>query len=85
MQSLKGKWGIYDVEDAVGATKYLVAAGLADAKRMAIFGGSAGGYTVLNTLAECPGVFRAAVCLYGVSNLFSLDRGTHKFESEYCS
>jgi dipeptidyl aminopeptidase/acylaminoacyl peptidase len=48
-----------------------------------ISGGSAGGYTVLNTLARYPGLFKAGVCLYGVANLFSLDLDTHKFEAHY--
>jgi dipeptidyl aminopeptidase/acylaminoacyl peptidase len=46
-------------------------------------GGSAGGYTVLNCLIRYPGVFKAGVCLYGVSNLFTLDQDTHKFEAFY--
>ncbi|MEC7985412.1 MAG: S9 family peptidase [Myxococcota bacterium] len=85
MQCLKGNWGRYDVEDAVSAARFLVDTGRASADGIAIMGGSAGGYTVLQAITDCPGVFRAAVCLYGVSNLFTLDQATHKFESEYCS
>ncbi|MEM1350307.1 MAG: S9 family peptidase, partial [Myxococcota bacterium] len=83
MNALFGKWGILDVEDAVGGAKFLVDEGLAEAGKISIMGGSAGGYTVLHSLAEHPGVFAAGLSLYGISNLFSLTEGTHKFESRY--
>mgnify|MGYP002064635307 CR=1 FL=1 len=50
---------------------------------MVIMGGSAGGYTVLKCLVDYPGFFRAALCLYGVSNMFTLAADTHKFEERY--
>ncbi|MBI4927920.1 MAG: prolyl oligopeptidase family serine peptidase, partial [Anaerolineae bacterium] len=56
---------------------------LADPQKSIIMGGSAGGYTVLNVLCRYPGVFKAGVDLFGVSNLFTLDLDTHKFESHY--
>jgi len=83
MNALFGKWGVLDVEDAVGGAKYLVDAGLAHADKISIMGGSAGGYTVLHSLVEHPGVFASGLSLYGISNLFSLTEGTHKFESRY--
>ena len=83
MLALRKKWGLLDVEDAIGGAQALVDAGLADAKRLVIKGGSAGGYTVLNALARHPGFFKAGICLYGVSNLFTLDMETHKFEEHY--
>jgi len=83
MNALKGHWGEYDVEDAVGAARALVEKGLADPERLVIKGGSAGGYTVLNTLIHHPGVFKAGICLFGVSNLFTLVTDTHKFEQWY--
>ena len=83
MAALRSMWGILDVEDAVGAAHYLVEARLADPKRLVIMGGSAGGYTVLQTLVTHPGVFKAALCMYGVSNLFTLAADTHKFEARY--
>jgi dipeptidyl aminopeptidase/acylaminoacyl peptidase len=83
MRSLRGNWGEFDVEDAVSAAQHLVEQGLAHPEKVAIMGGSAGGYTVLQALTDRPGVFGAGVCLFGVSNLFTLDQGTHKFESEY--
>lgn len=82
-QALRGHWGEYDVEDAVGAARALVEQGLADPGKLVIKGGSAGGYTVLNTLIHHPGVFKAGICLFGVSNLFTLAADTHKFEERY--
>ncbi len=81
--ALLGNWGIADVEDAVSAAQHLAAQGLADPNKIVIMGGSAGGYTVLQTLATHPGIFKAGVCLYGISNLFALLQGTHKFEAHY--
>jgi dipeptidyl aminopeptidase/acylaminoacyl peptidase len=77
------RWGKVDVEDAVGAANLLESQGLVDGKRLVISGGSAGGYTVLNALVWHPGRFKAGICRYGVSNLFSLAMDTHKFESHY--
>lgn len=83
MEALRGNWGIYDVEDAVGGARHLVEIGLADASRLIIAGGSAGGYTVLRALTVHPGFFRAGLCSYGISNLLALASGTHKFEARY--
>jgi dipeptidyl aminopeptidase/acylaminoacyl peptidase len=80
---LRGKWGLLDVEDAVGGARYLSDAGLADPAKLVIMGGSAGGYTVLETLVDHPGTFKAALCLYGVSNMFTLAADTHKLEERY--
>ncbi|MFN3928909.1 MAG: S9 family peptidase, partial [Thermoflexus sp.] len=81
--ALKEKWGLLDVEDAVGGAQALVEKGLADPRRLVIMGGSAGGYTVLNALIRYPGFFRAGICLFGVTNLFTLAAETHKFEAHY--
>ncbi len=83
MLALRKQWGPVDAEDAVGAAGALAALGLADPARMVIMGGSAGGFTVLNCLVHYPGVFRAGVNLFGVSNLFTLEDETHKFEERY--
>jgi dipeptidyl aminopeptidase/acylaminoacyl peptidase len=80
---LRGNWGIYDVEDAVSGARHLVAQDRADNDRLVIMGGSAGGFTVLKTLEDYPGVFKAGVCLYGVANQFTLVADTHKFEERY--
>lgn len=81
--ALRHRWGDVDVEDTVSCARSVGQLGLGDEKRRIIKGGSAGGYTVLNSLVRYPGVFKAAVCLYGVSNLFTLDMDTHKFEQHY--
>jgi dipeptidyl aminopeptidase/acylaminoacyl peptidase len=76
-------WGLVDVEDAVGGAKALAEQKLADGRRLAISGGSAGGYTVLNTLIRFPGLYRVGINCFGVSNLFGLAMDTHKFEERY--
>lgn len=78
---LHQRWGDVDVEDAVGGAKTLIDRKLANPKQLIIMGGSAGGYTVLNSLVRYPGVFKAGVSLYGISNLFTLDQDIHKFEA----
>ena len=80
--SLKGQWGIADVEDCVAAVDHLAARGLIDADRVAIRGGSAGGYTTLAALVFTQR-FRAGVSYYGIGDLAALARDTHKFESHY--
>ncbi len=81
--ALKGNWGIYDVQDSVAGAKHLVSEGLVDGERIVIMGGSAGGFTVLKALEDYPGFFKAGICLYGVSNHFTLAAETHKFEERY--
>jgi len=55
-----------EIDDVGAAVKYLVDQGLADPKRVAIGGGSHGGTVVANAVVELPGVFAAAMDLYGV-------------------
>ncbi len=81
-QLLSGQWGIVDVEDCIAGARYLVDQGLADGERLAIRGGSAGGYTTLAALAFHD-VFKAGASYYGVGDLRALDADTHKFESRY--
>ena len=83
MDALRNQWGIADVEDAISAARFLVKRKLADPQRLVILGGSAGGFTVLLALALHPRVFKAGVCLYGVTDLFGLSADTHKFEERY--
>jgi dipeptidyl aminopeptidase/acylaminoacyl peptidase len=79
---LDGKWGIVDVEDCISAARYLARRGDADEGRMAIRGGSAGGYTTLCALVFHD-VFAAGASHFGVGDLEALARDTHKFESRY--
>ena len=81
-QLLDGSWGVVDVDDCVAAAHFLVERGDVDPDRLAIQGGSAGGYTTLAALAFRD-VFTAGISLFGVGDLETLARDTHKFESRY--
>jgi dipeptidyl aminopeptidase/acylaminoacyl peptidase len=81
-QRLNGQWGIVDVEDVIAAVKFLAGQGRVDPDRVAIHGGSAGGFTVLAALSQSD-VFKAGASFYGVADLGALARDTHKFESRY--
>ncbi len=81
--ALQGRWGIVDVDDCVAAARYLVARGDVDQARVAIRGGSAGGYTTLAALAFRPDVFAAGISLFGIANLALIHLDGHKFESRY--
>ena len=83
MDMHKGNWGIYDVTDSVAGVKHLVKQGLVDGEKVVIMGGSAGGFTVLQSMIEYPHFYKAAICSYGVSNQFGLAMDTHKFEARY--
>jgi dipeptidyl aminopeptidase/acylaminoacyl peptidase len=86
-ERLRRKWGVVDVEDAVAAARSLADAGEADPKRLAIRGGSAGGWTALAAvttgIALCGPVFSAATSYYGVADLTHFAALTHDFESRY--
>jgi dipeptidyl aminopeptidase/acylaminoacyl peptidase len=81
--ALKGAWGIADVEDCIAAARYLVDRGSVDPDRLAIRGGSAGGYTTLAALAFRPEVFAAGISHYGIADLEIIHLDGHKFESRY--
>jgi dipeptidyl aminopeptidase/acylaminoacyl peptidase len=81
-ERLNGRWGIVDVDDCVNGARALVERGLVDGNRVAIRGGSAGGYTTLAALTF-RNFFKAGASHYGVSDLEALARETHKFESRY--
>jgi len=81
-ERLNEQWGIADVDDVVGGAQAMVAAGKADAARLIIRGGSAGGYTTLAALTFHQ-TFKAGASYYGISDLEVLQLDTHKFESRY--
>jgi dipeptidyl aminopeptidase/acylaminoacyl peptidase len=81
-ERLRGQWGVADVDDVIAAARYVAEAGLADPDRLAIEGGSAGGWTVLSALARGD-VFAAGVSRYGVGDARALVADTHDFESRY--
>jgi dipeptidyl aminopeptidase/acylaminoacyl peptidase len=79
---LDGQWGVVDLADCVNAARHLADEGLVDGRRMAIRGGSAGGFTTLCALTFSD-VFAAGASYYGVADLATLAADTHKFESRY--
>lgn len=83
MDMHEGNWGVYDVTDSIAGVKHLAEKGLADSAKAVIMGGSAGGYTVLQSLIDYPNFYKAGICSYGVSNQFGLVMDTHKFEERY--
>ncbi|MFD6701253.1 MULTISPECIES: prolyl oligopeptidase family serine peptidase [unclassified Microbacterium] len=81
-ERLDGLWGIVDVDDVLAAARGLAEARIADPARIAIRGGSAGGWTVLSALVR-GGVFAAGLDRYGVVDLRLLAEETHDFERSY--
>jgi dipeptidyl aminopeptidase/acylaminoacyl peptidase len=79
---LNGQWGVVDVEDSVNAARFLAARGDVDPQRLAIRGGSAGGFTTLAALVFTD-VFKAGANYFGVSDFTPFVEDTHKFESRY--
>ncbi len=81
-ERLRGNWGIVDTADCIHAAAHLVREGRVDGGRLAIRGGSAGGYTTHSALVFHD-VFAAGASYYGVADLSALAEETHKFESRY--
>ncbi|HEX4213756.1 MAG TPA: S9 family peptidase [Candidatus Dormibacteraeota bacterium] len=81
-ERLRGQWGVVDVEDAASSARALADQGLADGPRLAIRGGSAGGWTTLAALTRSR-VFSAGVSYFGVAELERFVETTHDFESRY--
>jgi dipeptidyl aminopeptidase/acylaminoacyl peptidase len=84
MNKQRHLWGVHDTEDSRSGALYLAEQGLVDRDKMVIMGSSAGGFTVLMTLAHHVGVFKVGVNLFGVSNQFAIIQDMDfKFESRY--
>jgi len=81
-ERLNGQWGVVDRDDVVAAAAGLADAGLADGARLAIRGGSAGGWTVLCALTATDR-FTAGISRYGVADLRAMAADTHDFEARY--
>ncbi len=79
---LNGQWGVVDVDDCGNGARYLIQRGEVDPDRLAIRGGSAGGYTTLCALTFRD-LFKAGASYYGISDLEVFAGDTHKFESRY--
>ena len=72
-----------DLQDEVYATKFLVATGYVDIKKIGIAGGSYGGYITLMALAKTPSVWAAGVDSYGIVNWFTTLQNEDAFLQEY--
>jgi dipeptidyl aminopeptidase/acylaminoacyl peptidase len=72
-----------DLQDEVYATKFLVATGYVDVKKIAIAGGSYGGYLTLMALAKTPGVWAAGVDSFGIVNWSTTLQNEDAFLQEY--
>ncbi|WP_375426640.1 S9 family peptidase [uncultured Friedmanniella sp.] len=81
-ERLVGRWGLVDVADCASGAAAMGERGLADPARLAVKGGSAGGYTTLRALTATQ-TFAAGISQYGVGDLEALALHTHKFESRY--
>lgn len=81
-ERLSGQWGVADVADVATGARHLAESGAVDGARMAIRGGSAGGYLTLSALTRTD-VFAAGVSLFGIADLCALATDTHKLESRY--
>ena len=65
------QWGKTMQDDITDGVNYLIAEGIADPKKVAIYGGSYGGYATLAAITSTPDLYAAAVDYVGVSNLFT--------------
>ena len=65
------QWGKTMQDDITDGVNYLIAKGIADPKKVAIYGGSYGGYATLAAITSTPDLYAAAVDYVGVSNLFT--------------
>ncbi len=79
---LRGQWGVADTEDCIATAQHLADNQLVDTERLTIKGGSAGGFTTLCALTMS-NLFAAGISRYGVADLATLARDTHKFEARY--
>ncbi|KAG2355434.1 Alpha/Beta hydrolase protein [Suillus spraguei] len=89
VERLQGNWGITDVSDCIDAVQSPQISSLIDIKRIAIRGGSAGGYTTLaaisldSSAASKTRFFACATNSFGISNMELFANDTHKFELMY--
>ncbi|CAM5355061.1 acyl-peptide hydrolase [Streptomyces spiroverticillatus] len=80
---LRGQWGVVDVEDCAAVALALADEGTADRDRLAVRGGSAGGFTTAASLADTD-IYACGTIKYPVLDLVSwADDETHDLESHY--
>ncbi|MFC4008637.1 prolyl oligopeptidase family serine peptidase [Nonomuraea purpurea] len=81
-ERLRHQWGVVDVHDCARVARGLVELGYADAAKLAIRGGSAGGWTTVAALVHSD-VFAGGVAHYAITDPESWAAETHDFESRY--
>lgn len=81
--ALLSRWGIIDTGDVADAVRYLVKEKKVEPSRVAVRGGSAGGYMVQRVMTQYPDLFSVGASYYGIGDLTTLVEQTHKFESRY--
>lgn len=81
-ERLREQWGVVDVEDCAAVARALAAEGTADPDRLAIRGGSAGGWTAAASLASTD-LYACAAIIYPVLDLAAFAAETHDLESRY--
>jgi len=64
-----GQWGLAMQDDVTDGVKWAVAEGIADPKRVCIYGGSYGGYATMMALAKEPDMFKCGINYVGVTDL----------------
>jgi len=79
--ALDGRWGELDVADVAAGIKHAVKEGWAVSGRVALMGGSAGGFTALNVAAHHLDLVAAVIALYPVTDLLDLSESTYRFET----
>jgi dipeptidyl aminopeptidase/acylaminoacyl peptidase len=85
-ERLRGQWGVVDVDDCAAVVAALVEQGIADGARIAIRGGSAGGWTSAAALAADPEgrIYRCGAIRFPVLDPVAWRTGgTHDLESRY--
>lgn len=80
---LRGRWGVVDLEDARTGAEHAIQSRGADPKRVAITGGSAGGYATLWALTQQPEFWTAGVALFPLAHIYDAVVGSHRFERHY--
>jgi len=79
--ALLRNWGVADADDIRNGVEYLIREGIVDPEKVAITGGSAGGYAVQRALTLFPDLFKVGASYYGIGDIMILAKETHKFES----
>ncbi|GAB3448458.1 prolyl oligopeptidase family serine peptidase [Actinophytocola sediminis] len=81
-ESLNGQWGVVDVQDSAEVAAALAREGAADPARLAIRGGSAGGWTAAAAMTSVD-TFRCGTVMYPILDMLGFVDETHDFESRY--